>query len=289
MMSINSNNPKDITMGNQQERPFNYLELQKEEVFKLYAEKKSLRAIAKILDVSFSGIRNILKKYNIPRRNKCESLNLCPENFTDEEYQIVIGTALGDGHLTKPKKNGESQLYLGHSIKQKDYIQWKYNKLKRFIGCKIYSLFHKLKYKNEIKEFETLNFLTRKSPLFTNLEQIFYPRDRRIKLRLFPYDFLKKNLTPLSLAVWYMDDGYSRYGFILQTQSFSYKDNLVILQLLKEKFDLDGKTKKVKNDKYIVTFGAEQKRKLKPIVEKHMIPSMMYKIKRNPQRLIRQT
>jgi len=247
----------------------------KEEIIKLYNEKLSLRAVAKKIGCSYSGVKRILKKFNVPMRNKCCSLNLCPESFTNEEFQIILGTILGDGHLVKQKKTGESQLYLGHSIKQQKYIEWKYDKLKRFVGCNIYPLKHKLKYKKEVKEHTTLNFVTRKSNLFTKFRNVFYDENGK---KIFPKEFVENNLSPLSLAVWYMDDGYTRYGFQISTQSFSYEENKEILNILQKKFNLFGKIKEAKNNKFFIVFNASEKKKLKEIIRKYVVDCMKYKI-----------
>lgn len=275
---MNSDNLKN-NADNQQERLINKISLEnlKEEIIKLYNQNLSIRAIAKKIDCSSSGVKRILSKYKVPMRNKCESLNLCPKEFTEEEFQIVLGTMLGDGHFVKQKTNGESQLYIGHGLKQEEYIKWKYKKLERFIGCKIYKLYHHLKYKGEIREYQTLNFITRKSKLFTNFRDIFYDKEG---IKVFPKEFIYNNLTPLSLAIWFMDDGgYVKSGGItLETQSFSYKENLEILNMFYNKFNINGKIKEVKNKKFHLTFEKEEKMKLKEIIGKYFLQCLRYKI-----------
>lgn len=271
-------------MDNQQERPFKYLEQNKDKIISLYIdEKKSLREIAKLLNSSFSGVKRILHKYNIPRRNKCASLKLCPDQFNKEEYQIVLGSVLGDGHVSKAKPNGESQMYVAHGPKQKDYLIWKYEKLYRFIGCKIYPLKHKLKYKEEIKEHITWNFLTRKSSLFSGIRNLFYEKEKDENnkyQKIIPINLLYDKLDLLGLAVWYMDDGcYQRSGFSLCTESFTFKDNEKLLNLMKDKFNLEGKIKNaVSENNFILTFNKRNKNILRDIISSYVVPCMKYKI-----------
>ena len=255
---------------------------QKNRIVQLYQnDKHSIRAIASILNCSTSGIKRILNKYNVPMRNKCASLNLCPDEFTKEEFDIVVGTVLGDGHLTNPKKDGESQLSLGHSVKQREYITYKYNVLSRWIGCKLYSLKHHI---ND-KTYETLNFVTRRNEKFTELKNIFYYN----KIKVFPYDFVNNHLNDLSLAIWMMDDGYNygNRGFEFCTDNFTEDENEKIVELFKNKFDINSHVIRVAKKNYRVLVNKKDKTKLFNIVRKYIIPSMLYKIK-SPE-TIRQT
>ena len=255
-----------------------------EKIKKLYLEDNlSIRQIAKEVCCSSSGIKSRLNKMNVTMRNKCASLNLCPKEFNKREFEFIIGTVLGDGHLVKPKKNGESQLYLGHSTKQKKYIEWKYNEVKRFTGCKIYPLKHTL---NNGKTYITLNFLTRKSKLFTELRYKFYDKNGRKK---FNYEWLKKNITLFSIAVWYADDGYNypTKGCEISSQCFTKQENEAIISLLKEKFDIISNLRRIKKKTYKIYIKKEDKKHFFNLIKKHIIPSMLYKIKSSET--IRQT
>ena len=58
-------------------------------------------------------------------------------------------------------------------------------------------------------------------------------------------------LTPLGMAIWYMDDGMlnsRKDSMLLNTQSFSYKENEVLKQCLKQNFGIE--TTIVRNRKY---------------------------------------
>ena len=246
-----------------------YLEQQKDKIIDLYNDKKSIRETAKIINCSYSGIKRILKKYDIKRRNKCESLFLCPQNFSLKEKNIIIGTALGDGHITKYKKEGESCLSFGHSPKQREYIEWKHSQLKKWIGCKIYELEHNI----NNKLYTTLNFVTRRNKKFTELRNIFYKNNKKI----FPADFIKDNINELSLAVYYMDDGYncSNRGCEFCCENFSREGNIEFINILKNRFNIESHLNK-NNRIYI---NKSEKMRFFNIIKKHIIPSMSYKIK----------
>lgn len=237
-------------------------------------DKKSIRAIAKELNCSFSGIKRILHKMEIPRRNKCESLNLCPSNFTQKEKSIILGSVLGDGHIAKKRgQNGESQVILGHSPKQKEYIEYKYNELKRFIGCKIYPLQHKI----GNKVYTTLNFLTRKDKKFTFYRNLFYNEFKKV----IPIDYIKENIDPLALAVWFMDDGYNypNKGCEFCSESFTEEENRSLTEMLQSCFGITSHLTRVRKNQYRIYVKKADKVKLFNIISNYVVPSMKYKIK----------
>ena len=250
--------------------------LTKPQLHSLYTTQRlSIRQVAYHIKCSPSGIKRLLHKYNIPRRNKCASLNLCPDEFTSEEYEFLIGTMLGDGHITKPRgPNGECQLVIGHSPKQKKYIEYKYKLMHRFVGCKIYELNHTLK---NGKKYKTLNFSSRKSHLFTKLRDEFYPAVKAV-----PFDLLETHLSAFGLAVWYMDDGYNspNKGCQFCTQSFSKEDNERLIEFFKEKFGIfDVRMQKAANHKWRLYIPKKPKKALFDIISPHVIVSMEYKLR----------
>jgi len=251
------------------------LKYQKDSIIDLYNSGKSIRAVAKIFDCSVSGIKRILHKYNVYMRNKCESLALCPLSFTSQEYELIIGTILGDAHVSRlcgPR--GESHLSSTHSIKQKIYLQYKYDILKRFIGCKICSIYHTL---NTGKTYETVSFTTRKSNLFTQLRYQFYDDCQKI----IPFDILYQYFSAYSLAILYMDDGYNRVngGCEICTQSFTLSDNEKLVELLFNKFKIKSYLRNVKGGSgHLIRIKKNDKSIFFDVVRPYIIKSMEYKI-----------
>ena len=186
--------------------------------------------------------------------------------LTDRQYNLVIGTILGDGCLLKPHNWGTNyRLQIEHSNKQKNYVFWKYSELSNWIISppKFYP-------KTNSWRFRTISH-----PIFTELAREFYPDGKKIVSQ----KVLNKITDSLFLAVWYMDDGNSRkdaraYG--ISTYSFSKKENVFLKQLLKKNFGLevaihwDGKGNRL----YIpVKTGLKFEKTIYPFI----IPSMLYK------------
>lgn len=103
---------------------------------------------------------------------------------------MVIGTLLGDGHIDKI-----GSLSVEHSIKQKDYVYWKYDYLKS-ICLQPPKLTH---------HGASIRFRTR--ALFKDLRKEWYGTGRKA----LP-DSFESSINPFVLAVWYMDDGDARKG-----------------------------------------------------------------------------
>ena len=248
---------------------------QQDKIISMYlVENLSIRNISDILTCSCSGVRRILNKNNVPMRNKCDSLNLCPKSFTEEEFDIIYGTILGDGHVTKRRgPDGECQLSVGHGYKQIEYIKWKSLVLDRFVSGKVYPLSHFLKSTN--KTYITFNFVTRKSSLFTSLREDFYSESKKI----LPHNFSDK-INPRSLAVWYMDDGHKYKGknnIELHTQCFSHNDQCRIVETLKEKFCIESYIRKISTGKEIIFVPSQSCKKFISIVDSYVVPSLKYK------------
>lgn len=264
-----------------------YLTEKKDKIINLYQEHNlSIRAIAKVLGCSGSGVKGVLHSNNIYMRNKCESLNLCPTEFTTEEFDIFLGSMLGDGGISRPKgPQGECQFYEGHSTKQKLYVEYKYEKLKRWIGCNIYHLQHNVGGKIHT----TLNFLTRRNKKFTELRKLFYVSNEPYSDKILPFDIVSENLNPVSLAIWYMDDGYNRFdkGCEFCSESFNEDDQTKLVGILLNKFNIQSHLRKIRKSEHRISINKSDKSTLFDIVRSHVIPLMEYKLKSSEA--IRQT
>uniref|UniRef100_A0A6M3L7V3 Putative homing endonuclease n=1 Tax=viral metagenome TaxID=1070528 RepID=A0A6M3L7V3_9ZZZZ len=105
--------------------------------------------------------------------------------------QVIAGSLLGDAYI------GRASLEETHGIKQKDYTEWKARILAPLgvNGTHIYNVND-----GTGKRHDTIRFWTTSSPYFRSLREKWYPLGKK----KVPWDL---KLTPISLAVWFMDDG----------------------------------------------------------------------------------
>ena len=185
-------------------------------------------------------------------------------SLTQEQKSIIIGCILGDGYLRIIKGRKDAFLEINHSIKQRQYVEWKYQKLKNLVGG--------LPKSRRGKEKRiAYRFYTKQHPELTRLFHEFYHNGKKI----FPEKLI---LNPVILAVWYMDDGSKcrDSDVYLNTQQFDNESQERIINALC-KFKLSARLNK---DKFYfrVRFLKSSLPKLKNLIKRYIIPSMRYKI-----------
>ena len=106
------------------------------------------------------------------------------------------------------------------------------------------------------------------------------PKSKRKKI--IPND-LEKDITPLGLAIWYMDDGSIKSrrhkGLFLNTQDFKKSDVRRLQRILRNKFSIPSLTRKDGKGEQIY-LGGNSAEKFIGIIKPYIIPSMEYKIPR---------
>lgn len=111
-------------------------------------------------------------------------------SLTEEQQSILIGVLLGDGAM---RKKTHALLEINHSYKQKEYVDWLYQKFIHYVDTE-----PKMRKSNGKRI--AYRFTTKSLPILTTFYDSFFQERRKI---------IPDNLTlsPLTLAVWYMDDG----------------------------------------------------------------------------------
>ncbi|MDO8667706.1 MAG: LAGLIDADG endonuclease [bacterium] len=185
-------------------------------------------------------------------------------SLTQEQKSIIIGSILGDGYLRIIKGRKNAFLEINHSIKQWQYVEWKYQKLKNLVG----GLPKSRRGKGERIAYR---FYTKQHPELTKLLHQFYQNGKKI----FPEKLM---LDPIILAVWYMDDGSKcRISDVyLNTQQFDNESQERIINAL-SKSKLLARLNKDKSY-FRIRFLKSSLPKLKNLIKRYIIPSMRYKI-----------
>lgn len=187
-------------------------------------------------------------------------------SLTKKQKEIVVGCLLGDGYLRLLPGKKDAFLEINHSYKAKAYVDWKYELLKKIVLSK-----PKIRKQNKDKKKLAYRFFTQEHPDLTNLWQEFYKNNKKT----IPKNF---SLTPLELAIWYMDDGSKtkKGDLYLNCQSFdilSQKRLLHALRLLKIKARLN-KDKQY----YRIRIFKESRRRFFEIIKPYIHPTLSYKV-----------
>lgn len=181
-------------------------------------------------------------------------------SLSEVQKSLIEGCLLGDGYM-RCKTN--AHLQITHSIKQKDYVDWKYHLLSEYILTppKAY-----IGNGNRIG----YRFFTRSLPIFTDYYCRFYQKQKTI-----PPDL---NLSALTLAVWYMDDGSKSYSSCyLNTQKFSSVDQCLLISILHKQYGLEPHRDKDKQY-FRLRFTVQDSYVLCRIIKPFIIPAMQYKL-----------
>jgi len=197
-------------------------------------------------------------------------------NFSSREKEIIIGTILGDAHIALLKTH--ARLEVNHSEKQKNYVLWKYKEFKNIVGAKPHEIHIADERYN--KTYTQWRFSSKVHPELTEFHQLFYKNRKKI----IPKNIGSLLISPLSLAVWFMDDGGRRndsYGLFLNTLSFTEDEHKVLIKVLKENFSLDCRMHWIQ-DGYRIYIPSSEAQKFCTLVYPHMLTSMHYKLSFNP-------
>ena len=146
--------------------------------------------------------------------------------------QILIGLTLGDGHLASfVGRSRRSRMEVKGDDKGLSYLQWLHKELKP-LGVS------DLKPK---RNYHQHRFYTKATEEIGKLRALFYPKGQKIV----PKDIKTLLISPLTLAVWYQDDGTldcrskDHYNALFATHCFSYSDCKLLADTLKENFQID--------------------------------------------------
>jgi hypothetical protein len=139
---------------------------------------------------------------------------------------IILGALLGDGSLKihKPYKN--ARFSFRHSIKQQEYFRWKAEELREVSSEK--NIF--VQRGDGFSKVDKLRYQSRACESLTKLHKLTYRKNNLAISR----KWLNK-MTPLSLAIWWLDDGSlisnSRKG-VFCTDEFSYESQVILTRYM---------------------------------------------------------
>jgi hypothetical protein len=182
------------------------------------------------------------------------------EAITQKQFELVVGSLLGDGYLVKTTMGYAFRV--NHGLKQREYVDWKWRILENLVNSSPKS------------SGNCYYFRTVSHPVFNNLREEFYPNGKKV----LPVDLVAENFTPFLLAVWIMDDG-TKCGNQLRINShcFTKEENKILQEFLSAKLGIKSVLNK---DKGMVRIRivSEGMPKLIGQIKPYIIPSMLYKL-----------
>lgn len=183
------------------------------------------------------------------------------------QHQVLIGTLLGDGHL---EKNGHHvRLKIDHSLKQKEYVRWKYQVFKNLVIKPPHTIEAFDSRTNKI--YKHSRFATKSLEVFDKYYQLFYALGKKS----LPEVIDKLLIDLLSLAVWYMDDGARRTdcrALRIHTNSFSLSEQKTLQCILLARFNFRTTIHRAGSKSYILYIPAQEAQRFCNLIEPYILP-----------------
>src|SRR3990172_4773008 len=201
-------------------------------------------------------------------------LQSVPVRLSNFQWQVILGGLMGDSAIS-PSKSGLAGRYrFGHGVRQTEYADWKASLLANIGTSRTTNakgaVFHDLPALVELAELREAVYIAGK--------------------KVFSEDYLKQ-LTPLSLATWYMDDGtfaIRAKGLQARTRDGSGRAEICVeamdpttqSRLMDHLTDTWGIVPKLiqRGGKAVLQFPKDETAKLHALIAPFVHPSMQYKL-----------
>ena len=189
------------------------------------------------------------------------------DSLSVEAQSLIIGSLFGDGGIVcNAGVNGNARVSFTQGIDQLPYLQWKYEILKSYTITGITGPQY-TNYGGVIYRFNTVSH-----PIFTEYYRMIYHNNKKTLSK----EYLGR-MTPLALAVWWMDDGsYQRNYGTLSTYALKHEESEMVAEFLRG-WDIDCHACREPKGT-VIRFSKRGIAGLVSTVEQHVIPFMRYKV-----------
>jgi recombination protein RecA len=188
-------------------------------------------------------------------------------DLSPNQESVLIGTLLGDGCLAM--HGHHARLHVKHKAAHRSLAEFKRSTFESYLSMGLHEFDQRL----SGKRYPCVQFVTRTSPVFTHWRRRFYCDGRK----QVPND-ITELLTPLAIAVWFMDDGSADHcGVTIQTHSFDDQEVERLARALLEGFDIVA-TMRANKGRSILYIGKQQLPRFKSIVQPFILEALEYKL-----------
>ena len=192
-------------------------------------------------------------------------------SLSERQRQLLDGLLLGDGHLERQRGALSARLKVEHSISQAAYVVWKYEEWRPWVRTP-----PRLKLKRNRLGTQSVNvgFTTLSHDDLEAVRVRFY-RDGH---KVVPQDLA---LTPLSMAVWFMDDGSRKSrqcrGLYINTQSFTSSEVDLLRGVIRRDVGV-GTSVRQQFDGLQIYVPSSSVGDMVAYIEPELLPEMRYKL-----------
>lgn len=210
------------------------------------------------------------------------------ERMAQHQLSVVAGAAIGDGHISLTGSKMRARLSITQGFDQKDYLEYKARLLGDLLQTPPVFQNHPTTYSKK----GTFRLATRSYPQIAQIHRELYDENGRKRISS---DYLKR-ITPLGLALWYLDDGslitqdnkyvchsdggtshYPATRSTISVHSFSVDEARQIMRWLEETWGLQGGVSETAKGS-VIWFTLAGTEKLHELIASFVPPSMDYKL-----------
>ncbi|HEX2118191.1 MAG TPA: hypothetical protein VHF91_03340, partial [Acidimicrobiales bacterium] len=203
-------------------------------------------------------------------------LQAVPHHLSDFQWEVILGGLMGDGALSRTRSGHGARYRFDHCARQSEYCDWK--------G----SHFANIGASRSVRASDGVVAVdVRPLPELAELRRAVYVGGKKV----LSDDYLKQ-LTPLSLAIWYMDDGSfsnrskgrqkrtedgsGRSEICVQAMESTTRARLVAY--LADTWGINAKLVSSGANKAVLVFAKDETAKLHALIAPFVHPSMQYKL-----------
>jgi recombination protein RecA len=188
-------------------------------------------------------------------------------DLSPDQESVLVGTVLGDGSLAM--HGHHARLFVKHKAAHRSLAEFKRAVFEEYTSMPLHEFDQRL----GTKRHPCVQFVTRTSPVFTAWRRRFYPDRRKVVPRE-----ITDLLTPLALAVWFMDDGAADHcGVTIQTHSFTSAEVERLIEALSEGFDIVA-TMRANKGRSTLYIGSAMLPRFRAVVDPFVLDEFEYKL-----------
>lgn len=191
--------------------------------------------------------------------------------MTHRQTQLLEGMLLGDGHLERQRGALSARLKIEHSVVQAEYVDWKYTEWRDWV---LTPPKERVRHNRLGTESVNRGFSTLSHDELERFRVRFY-RDHR---KVVPKDLA---LTPVSMAVWFMDDGSRKSGqcrgVYLNTQGFRPWEVELLRAVMRSDVGVDTSVRQ-QSDGLQIYVPSSFVGIMAAYIEDELLPCMRYKL-----------
>jgi hypothetical protein len=231
-----------------------------------------------IIDISYSIILiDIKDKLNLKSIKLSSRDRIGPHNI--DILSMIIGSILGDTQLEKRKNGLGTRIIFEQSSDNVEYLMWFHNYFVNRGYCNNTKPNLQIRIRQKGKVFYQYRINSYTFSSFNWIHEMFYKLVDNKYIKIIPLN-IREYLTPLALAIWFMDDGSNvNRGARIATNCFTLEEVNLLCNVLKSRYNIIATPNKCGKDKsHIIYIHINSMKLFTTIVKPYLLPSLYYKL-----------